>query len=234
MANLDEQICSYLDGSMSPAELKLFESALAQDPGLFDMCEQWRRTDEMLRDAYPVMASDINAAMIARLGLETATKSTASPANDNSKQVWSIGLAGGAIAASIAAVLVLISTGSEGLDRNIQFQQAMESAASGQTVAISKFGSKVRPTLTFASADGRFCREFSLNKQHSGIVCRTKGKWIIEAETETPSADTSGGAVRTAAGTDLVGLDSTYQRLGASDPIDIETESYIISSGWKK
>jgi hypothetical protein len=73
-----------------------------------------------------------------------------------------------------------------------------------------------------------------LNKQHSGIVCRTKGKWIIEAETETPSADTSGGAVRTAAGTDLVGLDSTYQRLGASDPIDIETESYIISGGWKK
>ena len=233
MADREEQISAYLDGSMSAAEAARFEAAMAQDPMLRDEVEEWRSADEMLRAAFPADADNIDAAMIARLGLDTRPALPQTAANDNPTRFWKIGLAGGAIAASIAVALILTPIGGGSLEGDSQFQLAMESAPSGKTLPLSQAGKRVRPVLTFAAADGRFCREFSVDNQSSGIACRSKGKWTIEAEAAASSVDGESGVVRTAAGTDPSPLDRSYKRLQASDPFSMEKENTIISDGWE-
>ena len=233
MADRDEQISAYLDGVMPAAEAARFESAMAQDPMLRGKVEEWRSADEMLRAAFPAEADNIDAAMIARLGLETQPATPTTAANDNPAQFWKIGLAGGAIAASIAVALILTPSGGGGLERDSQFQLAMESVPSGKTLPLSQEGRQVRPVLTFSAADGRFCREFAVDNQSSGIACRSKGKWTIEAEASASSVDVENGDVRTAAGADLAPLDRGYKRLQASDPFSLEKENTIISDGWE-
>ncbi len=233
MADRDEQISAYLDGVMPAAEAARFEAAMAQDPILRDEVEVFRNADEMLRAAFPADADNIDAAMIARLGLETRPALPKTAANDNPARFWKIGLAGGAIAASIAVALILTPSGGGSLERDSQFQLAMESAPSGKTLPLSQEGRMVRPVLTFAAADGRFCREFAVDNQSSGIACRSKGKWTIEAEASASSADLDNGDVRTAAGADLAPLEQNYKRLQASDPFSMEKENTIISDGWE-
>lgn len=232
MTDRAETIAAYLDGSLTGEELQRFETEMQADARLAADVRQWQANDKLLRAAFPLAKNGVDNAMLERLGL-AEPKMPPVAANDNRWNWGRIGLAGGAIAASLAVAMVLFQPEEEGLERDPQFQVAMESLPSGQSATLVG-GDALRPVLTFRAGDGRFCREFSGEKTGGGIACRSGRLWTVEARSARGAATVDSGEIRTAAGSDPAALDAAMDRLGASDPLNAEKEILLISVGWKE
>lgn len=230
MTDRAETIAAFLDGSLTREERRRFEAEMQADSRLAEEVRQWQANDEMLRAAFPIAQDRVDAAMLERLGL-AEPKMAPVAANDNRWSWGRIGLAGGAIAASLAVAIVLFQPNEKGLDSDPQFQVAMESLPSGQSATLVS-GDTLHPVLTFRAGDGRFCREFSGEKVGGGIACRSGRQWTVEARSALGAATGNSGEIRTAAGSDPIALEAAMKRLGASDPFNSEKEKDIISSSW--
>jgi hypothetical protein len=244
MDKQDEMIAAYLDGTLPDEELNTFEAEMDANPALAAEVLRLQRNDSLLRAAYDApIAQGVDDALLARLGLgaqvvEFSAKEWAKPAaaNDNIlRRYWPVG---GVIAASLLAFALITSPFASPADptRSEAFQAAMQTTPS-RTVASLPQGRKLEPLVTFAAADGRYCREFALRGKgggQSGIACRGKSEWTIEALVKGAAELSVPGEIQTAGGADGSNLDAVYARLGASDPLDQSKESELISDRWKK
>jgi hypothetical protein len=232
--NRDEQIAAFLDGRMSEEELRVFEAELESEPGLAEEVARIASNDDLLRAAFDVpMHEPVDQALIERMGLGIASPVAARAANDNPSlwRRWQLPV-GGAIAASLALAMVL----QFGRGSDDAFSVAMETTPSSVATSLGQQG-KVTPQLTFAANDGRFCREFLKENggaAETGIACRSDGKWKIEARVKGGAKLQDSGEIATAAGADATSLDSVYESLGASDPLDAAAEKTLIEGKWAR
>ncbi|MFM5907612.1 MAG: anti-sigma factor family protein [Novosphingobium sp.] len=235
-ADIEERLAAWLDGAMDADEAQAFEQELAANPGLAARAQDWKANDAFIAGALgPITDAPIDADMLARLGLAEPAAGAAAPlpaaANDNAP-FWrrhALPL-GGAIAASIAAVLML-AVPRGGNQAGDPLSLALDSAPSLNVVKLAD-GRTIQPTLTVRAADGRWCREFRSGDQTS-LACRGEAGWKVEATTKaTGPADPN--EIGLAAGGETSGLDAAYQRLGASDPIDAGAENDLIARNWAK
>jgi hypothetical protein len=236
MTERDDKITAFLDGSMTDDEMAAFENAMIEDPALADEVARLAGNDDLLRAAFDApMHEPVDQALLERMGLaEPKTASVASPplaANDNPpfwrRWQWA---AGGAIAASLALVL-LTQTDGQGGDA---FSNALDATPSMITAQLDD-GTQLTPRLTFSAKDGRFCREFvetRPNESETGIACRIEDQWKVEARIKEGSAPSGNGGFATASGEDTAKLDAAYQALGASDPISADDERALIEKRW--
>lgn len=234
----DEWICAYLDGALDPASMAEFEQAMESDSTLAGDIERLLANDSLLRAAFDSpMHDDVDAALLARMGLaEPAGEQLAVPAaaNDNPPfwRGWRLPAAGAIAAALALAVTVGMPSG----PAPMAFGPALDATASGQLASLED-GTELTPVLSFAAADGRFCREFSLAGAGSGgkgIACREgTGNWQVEAlePGATRLADAAG--IVLAAGADGAALAAAYDQLGASDPLPMDREEALIADGWQ-
>lgn len=234
MVDRAELIAAYLDGSLDGEALVAFEAEMQADSALAADVQRWRSNESLLHTAFPLDSNGINPAMLEKLGLgEPVPQARPIPlaANDNRWSWGRVAIAGGAIAASIAAVMVFLEPEKSGLAGNRQFQIAMETLPSGETLDLTEQGA-VGPVLSFRAGDGRYCREFAGAKVGGGIACRSSDGWTVEAQTARGTEISTNGEIRTAAGNDPKSLNAVMDRLNASDPLDKEKENKAISSGW--
>ncbi len=251
----DEQIAGWIDGALPPEAAARFEARLASDPELARQVAAWQRNDDLLRGAFDApMAQEVDNALLARMGLAAAApapaaqsasvidlpnrQAKAAAANDNpARWRWALPL-GGALAAGLALAVILtgppplLGTGG---NADTMFAEAMERLPSRGEQALPD-GSRVSPVLSFAAADGRFCREFSIiggAKLGGGIACKGSSGWKVEARSAAAAATVDPEQITMAAGPDGSALDAAYARLGASDPLSIDAERQLIASGWK-
>ncbi|MBP6379042.1 MAG: hypothetical protein KA312_01355 [Sphingorhabdus sp.] len=232
MTDRYETIAAYLDGSLTGEVRLRFEAEMQADETLVAEVNQWQANDAMLRAAFPIAEGGIDATMLDRLGL-AEPKTPPIAANDNRWSWGRIGLAGGALAASLAVAMLLLKPAAKGPADDQQFQIAMEKLPSGQSAILSD-GASVRPILTFRAGDGRYCREFAIERVGGGITCRLDGQWSIEAESARGADTGDTDQIRTAAGSDPAPLDVAMEKLGASDPFNGKKEKDIISLGWRE
>ncbi|HMS19541.1 hypothetical protein [uncultured Sphingorhabdus sp.] len=235
MVDRAELIAAYLDGSLDGEALVAFEAEMRADSALAADVQRWRSNDSLLHTAFPLDSNGINPAMLEKLGLgEPVPHGTPIPlaANDNRWSWGRYGIAGSAIAASIAVALILFQPDDQDVAGDRQFQIAMETLPSGQTLNLREKG-EVGPVLSFRAGDGRYCREFSGEQIGGGIACRSSDGWTVEAQTVRGPEISTNGEIRTAAGNDPKSLNAEMDRLNASDPLDKEKENKAISSGWK-
>ena len=236
LSAMHERITAYLDGAMSESEAEAFEQDLAEIPELAAEMERLAGNDALLRDAFPEPAMD--AAFLARLGLAEPAVATdapaapAVPANDNPPfwQRWKAPLGVG-IAACLALVAVfsLQSSGEAST-----FAEALETVPSGKQVALAD-GASLRPVLSFAAGDGRYCREFAYSAGSGatgGIACRDAGGWQVEAWGGDAAQMPEAGAIVLADGAQAASLEDAYRRLEASDPLQTDREATLIERGW--
>lgn len=234
MVDRAKLIAAYLDGSLDGDALVEFEAEMRADSALAADVQRWRSNDSLLHTAFPLDSNGINPAMLEKLGLgEPVPQARPIPvaANDNRWSWGRFGIAGGAIAASIAVTLILFQPDNQNLAGDRQFQIAMETLPSGQTLNLTEKG-EVGPVLSFRAGDGRYCREFSGAQIGGGIACRSPDGWKVEAQTERGTEISTNGEIRTAAGNDPKFLNAVMDRLNASDPLDTEKENNAISNGW--
>lgn len=231
MTDRDERIAAYLDGQLSDEEMAAFQAAMEADPSFADEVARFGSNDDLLRAAFDApMQEPVDAALLERFGL---AEPTTVAANDNAPlwQRWKYPL-GGAIAASLALVFVS-QIGVGGPDA---LSTALDKTPSRIAAQIDG-GKTVTPQLSFAAADGRFCREFILkaaDTTSTGIACRANGKWSVEAQAAGGADLPASGEIMTAGGGSAAGLEASYDRLSPSDPFDAGREAELIANGWTK
>lgn len=239
----EARIAAYLDGQMSTADLAAFEADLENDLALAEAVARFGANDGLLRAAFDApMQEPVDNALLMRMGLgdaevvnlpERRASKPPIPANDDTRGWvrwrWP---AAGAIAAALV-MTVMTQTGQAPTTEQ-QFAQAMETLASGQSVALAS-GEAITPVLTFKAGDGRYCREFSRSGANAatGIACRGGSGWVIEAEAKGATQLDSGNQIATADGADSGKLDEAYASLKASDPVDGDTEKALIAVSWR-
>lgn len=238
MTNEDERIAAYLDGEMTAEDRAAFEQQMAHDPHLADKIGRWRNNDTFLRQALPTEA--LPDELLTRMGLSDLSTMTpqAMPVAANDNPPWKRWRwpAGGALAASLAALLWWQIPSDNALADDPAFQIALESGVSGTSVQIEE-GRSVTPVLSFVSGKGNYCREFAVGNGasgQSGIACRAAGGWQVEALVKGNALSGNNGGYQTAGGADTRALDSTYQRLGAGDPLTAVKEKDLITNGWSE
>lgn len=219
----DQRLAAWLDGAMTPEEAGAFAAELATDPDLAARAESWRANDAFIAGALaPLAQAPVEPELLALMGLDA-------PAAANDNPPWwrrhALPL-GGALAASLALVLVMVQPRQQSPDA---LSLALESTPSLRQARLAD-GRTIEPTLTVKAADGRWCREFR-EAGKIGLACRKDGHWAIEAQArgEGPA---SGGDIGLAAGADASALAAAYRRIGASDPLDATREAALIGQGW--
>jgi hypothetical protein len=223
----DERLAAWLDGALPPAEAEAFAAELEADPTLAARAANWQANDRLIADAFaPIAAAPIDPALLAKLGLAEPALPLA--ANDNPPWWRRHALPlGGAIAASLAAVLLLIPRGAPGPQDAVSL--ALETTLSGQAARLAD-GRSLTPMLTLRAADGRWCREYRLGDS-AGLACRDGTAWKVEAEAKQAGPAPSGGIVL-AGGEGGSPLDPAHARLGTSDPLDLADEAALIQNNW--
>lgn len=229
---MDERLAAWLDGALSPEEIAAFERAMAADPALARRAQEWKANDAFIAGALaPLAEAPIDDALLARLGLgvpEAAQNAPPPAANDNPPWWRRHALPlGGAVAAGLAAVLLLtVPRGSQGGD---DLSLALDATPSLHQARLAD-GRTIEPTLTVRAADGRWCREFRSGAE-TGLACRGRDGWKVEASGKSAGPDQSGD-IGLAAGADGSALDAAYRRIGAGDPLGAADEASLIAKGW--
>jgi anti-sigma factor RsiW len=237
----EELLTGYIDGALDADEQKQVEEWLASDPSLAKEVARLRSHDRLLRDALMAEIPDeTDDETLRRFGIEplrpAAKVQGSNAANDNVRRWGWPAL--GAVAAAFGLFLVAEPRHAPLPSQPDAFAQAMEVTPSLQRASLPD-GSEVSPVLTFAAADGRFCREFQLRGAKSaasreGIACRdASGAWQTVAVAAPVGAIDKGDKIEVAEGADTSGLDAAYRRLGGSDPLSAAREKQLISGHWK-
>lgn len=224
--SLEERLAAWLDGAMQPDEAEAFAAELEADPALAARAASWQANDRLIAGAFaPVAAQPLDPALLAQLGL--AGPALPQAANDNPPWWRRHALPlGGAIAASLAAVLLLVPRGAEGPQDAVSV--ALDTTASGTAVKLAD-GRILTPVLTQRAADGRWCREYRVDATEA-LACREGKGWKVESEARGTGPAASDGIVL--AGGEGSALDPAHTRLGTADPIDPAAEAALIAGEW--
>lgn len=234
----EERLSAYLDGELPPEEALAFEQELERDPELARELERLMTSDAQLRaaidEAIPDTADDATLNRLGLGGRPQPAKALPVAANDRGPSRWWLP-AGVGIAASAAALMLLLPSSPSKPWESQDFSKALDSTPSLQTASFEQ--NSVVPRLTFVAGDGRYCREFQLRSSNSewdrdGIACRSDGRWSPEVLAPAAATPSNGGSIDLAGGGGNPALDAVYDRLGGSSPLDSAEESRAIGSRW--
>ena len=229
----EEQLAAFLDGAMDDEAAAAFEARISADPELAARAELWLANDRRIAAAFAPLAQDsISPELLERMGLmQEAAAEVRAPVAANDNPPWWRRYAvplGGAVAASLVAVLSLPRGGGEP-QRDLSF--ALETGRSLEAVRLAD-GSTVTPTLTVKAADGRWCREYR-QQAAVGLACRDGGNWKVEG-TGAGTGPADGSEIGVASGADSASLAGAFAKIGASDPLGNKEEGDLIARGWQE
>ncbi len=244
-----ELLSQYLDGELPQPECSALERRLAAEPALRREWQRIKQTDEQVRAL-------VNSAQASRVPPHVAAMLQDAPTERQDNPAGAKVLrfpsrpartaAGLAIAASLIAAVGLTLTNLGGEDSQLHHPalatnsgvaQALESAPSSleQWIAIGA-DSELRPVLSFAGAEERWCREYVV-RQHAqqwrGVACRDTQGWSTEIVVADASL-TANGAQYQPAGAGDAEMIANYVDTNATDiPLSSEQEAALITRHWQ-
>jgi negative regulator of sigma E activity len=258
-----EQLNAYLDGEMADGARSSFEERLAREPDLRALLNQMQTLDTQMTSGLgePPQASpsealmaavrSFSAAQAAEAPFETAKvvdftprQGPAPAANDT----WRIPFAA-AIALCVGAggmwlvqqqpgqpvqmAAVALSDGV--VVPTSALHAALEETQSGSVLASAV--AKVRPVLSFASKDGRFCREFEAigaNGSVVGVACKGDTGWKMEVMLSAAPHSPDEMQYAPASGFNAKALDDVVSQLMDGESLTPSAEKSAKDQGWRK
>jgi hypothetical protein len=256
----DEELMAYMDGELEPADRARIEAAAARDAQLAKRLEQAQRMHALMGQAFPLpptqeAPSPGLAAAIDKLAANPpapSQKITAFPGRRPTPRPaiarnWALAasvvfaVAGGMFfwnsAREDAAHLVVENDAGIIAPNNPLFA-ALESTPSATTYDTNSAGDSVRPILSFAANDGRFCREFEVRSGEAtsvGLACRGDGEWRLEVLLPAGGEGFgASGGYAPASGYNEKALAAVVDSLMQSEPLDAEAERALIERRWQR
>ncbi|TNE98317.1 MAG: hypothetical protein EP328_04980 [Gammaproteobacteria bacterium] len=238
MSISDETLSAFLDAELPEQEMQAVRDALQEDPALTDRIADLAVVDEQLRAHYgEIDEQPLPEAVTAMLA--EAPESTGKVVEF---PMWRRVRQGVRehTGAAVAAVLVMgfavaqlgPFTSNDASDQWQTVANALETTPSGENRVLSD-GQSLVARFTFSNRDGQYCRQYRLQGRDSAsenIACLDQaGEWERVAQIPV-EAGSAVGEYQTASGGSA--LDSTLDRMMASDVMSPEAEKQLIDSGW--
>lgn len=188
-----ELLSQYIDGELCAEQAQVLRRRLLADPALRACYDKLRDQNEQLRNAFNTPEAEMVPERVSAL---------LQPSKDRRRAAW-----GFAIAASLLATtgLLLNPDWQQAGQGDLLLSEALESTPSdAESWTSLEDGRQLRPVLSFAHTDGRWCREFLLSDQgatYRGVACRGEEQWLTSILDDQP----------------LPGAMSEYRPAGAGD-----------------
>lgn len=236
----DETLMAYADGELHGARREALERALAEDAELRRRLAAQLQLRSRIAGHYAPVAEEPVPERFAAMIRQSAA------GNDNQGGVVDLAAARAkrrplaawrnmaALAATFVFALVLgqamppvIGGGPVAVaDGTLVARGALEAALDEQLAADQ---GETRIGISFAAADGRFCRTFD-GAAMSGLACRGGAGWQIVAT--APGSRAAGEYRQASSGSALVL--GAAQEMMAGEPLDAEGERRARDSGWRR
>lgn len=234
----DEILMAFADGELDEAQAQEVARAVAADPALSARVAMFRRSREMMRDAFAQDqakgAQDPLAAMIRAAGRDAAAPPAAAapvappaPANMNWRPM--------AVAASLALALLgagwlaMPQRGGDGGQTVIlrsDIRAALSRVTSGETEQLD--GYDFTAIASFRNREGELCREYETRtpqRVQLGVACHDGASW----QSRFAALSEGGGEDYMPASGEVAGLDDYIARAGMSEPLTIEDEDAALA-----
>ncbi len=228
----DEMLMAYLDGELDEIRRARIEQALGGDPALRRRLETQRRLRERLSAHYaPALDEPVPDRFRRMLELDVADLDSA---RAGARLRWPVWQSFAALAATLVlGVFVGQSLPDTGPVRSeggaIYARGELAAALDTQLASAPPADARTRVGVTFARADGRFCRTFEAAAL-AGLACRADDKWqLVMTAASPPQAD---GEYRQAASGSALVLQAA-QEMMAGEPLDAAAERRAQASGWR-
>lgn len=230
-----EELAAFADGELTGADKERVAAAIARDESLARQLEAHRALKARLAGHFaPVLEQPIPDRLTQMLTNNTKDEPGAANVIDfavareeraakRRLPAWGWG---GAVAASIAAV-VMFSTYSAERDPGYASTQIAQ-MLDAQTIAEQPAGSDKRVLLSFRNRDGEFCRAYNAAGE-GGIACRDAKGWRLEA---IGKGEAGGKAQYRMAGGDVEILEIA-QEMAVGEALDGEGEIAARKAGWR-
>lgn len=227
----DDRLMAYLDNELDDAARAEVEAALAEQPPLRRQLEQQRALRETLRAHYDPVAEEMVPARLRALLEPEIVDLSAARARRN-RPLWQTFTA---IAASLLIGIVVGRTLPGGAEAPIAVQGGalvaqgdLADALDDQLASAQTADAATRIGVSFARADGAYCRTFESNDL-SGLACRDGDAWRMVMTAESSSARND----YRQAGTGAARIAETAQELMAGEPLDAAGERQARDRAWR-
>ncbi len=258
----DEELCAYLDGELAETERARVEARITHSQDAQARLNRLVGVDQVLaRTLGPLDQEPVPAHVLEMI--ERSKQEAVARAGDNvvplggASARWRKNAAAfpfsGAMAAGLALAIGLgsgfglseMGRFSSGGDPALQaigpvedgspLHAALEHGQSAVARVVSmEEGTSITPVMTFQTADGHICREFSYDSaeaQQRGVACREGPSWQVKF-TVASSASSTPDDGYIPAGSALLAVDIFIDTLGAGEPFGREQEQQLISDSW--
>lgn len=242
----DEQLSAFLDGELSPAEMDALAQDMETDPQLAARAESLGSANT----AFIASTAQIDAVPIsATLKAAMETPPTAKIIAFKPRSVTAFLVEHRAVAASLLCAVAVWTAASSMTPQGIsdpfapgpdgvivassQLYQVLETGRTGEAKRIDA-GATATPQLTFASADGQFCRQVSLSSpshEAAAILCRGEDGWrpqVVAFGLPKSSPD-----YQTASAERSPALEAFLDARMSGAPMNEAEEARLLQNGWK-
>lgn len=230
-----DELAAFADGELTGIRAREVGAAIAADPALTGHLDRHRALKARLCAHFdPITAEPVPDALAALLRSEPEeapsnvvgiAEARERIADKRRLPRWSW-VAGPALAASLALVVLLPSGGDEG---GGYADARLAGLLDQRLVAQQGPGDMTRVLLSFRNGAGGYCRAFS-GSNGGGIACRDGTGWKLEAVGK--GSEPSAGDYRMAGAADAAIL-ARAQTMAAGPALDADQEAAARAAGWR-
>jgi hypothetical protein len=236
----DAELAALADGELTLDAAARLEAEVAADPALAARLERIRALRRAIAAAY---ADTLEETPPDRLqSVIRAEASVIDLAAARRRRIPSVvrwgGLAASLALAFLAGRALIPASGAgdiaAGPRGGLMAQGALASALQDQLASNQPPGAPVQIGVSFRTADGSFCRTFTLRGAQAvaGLACREDAGWRVRIAADSQSPAPVGG-YRTAADETPAPVLETMDQLIRGEPLDAAAESGARAAGWK-
>ncbi len=245
-----QMLIAFLDNELSNEQMAWVEQAINEDSTLTARAETLALADGLASQAYQhVMHEPTPQHLIDAVWQKGADQSHTNVVSLASRRRFS-GLIPLATAASLALVVGAIlgpqlTRDEIGSHQLAQTEQGSLSAQNPLYIALEKTpslqhfevenGYTILPVMSFQAVDGRYCREFQINKKNSvsvGVACKQEGRWGTEILLAADHHPADYQNYQPASGYSQVALDAVLDGLWSGITFDQTEEQALIQKAW--
>ena len=230
----DERLMAYLDGELDAAGRAIVEEALARDEALRARLEAQRQLRDRLAAHYgPVAEEPIPDRFRQLLDPPVVDLADARRRRATARLMWQ---SVAALAATLVLGLVLggqipRAAGPVRSDHGTLYADGdLARQLDTQLASMPTVGAATRVGVSFARADGTFCRTFQ-GPALGGLACRDGERWRLVVT--APGTGESQAQYRQAASGNALVMQAA-QELMAGEPLDAAGERRARDSGWRR
>lgn len=243
----DEQLSAFIDGELSAEDTDALALAIDSDPELAARMERLGVANTAFVEA---IGQIDHAPLSPALKAQMETPPTAEVVQFRPRSVRNFLIEHRAIAASLVCAVGVWGVTSMGAQQaepdpfgtdadgyivaSSPLGRMLETAATGEVVTVADT-STATPRLTFASADGQFCRQFDVARKDSAsaaIACRDDGAWRVQIAAYGLPRPT--GDFQTASASRSPALEAFLDQRMTGEPMNADAEARLLKGGWKQ